>query len=98
MAGLSPAFCTQGCGFDPCPSRCTWTATMSHDYAACKKPLSACLSWMFSAKLNPKYGFASPELGCLPLGRKLGVTTICGNWYGLYVAALKSDASSRGMY
>ncbi|GFW48483.1 hypothetical protein TNCV_1110421 [Trichonephila clavipes] len=41
--GLSLAFCTQGCGFDPGPSRRIFicrksAAAILHDYAACKGP------------------------------------------------------------
>ncbi|GFY05955.1 hypothetical protein TNCV_3862601 [Trichonephila clavipes] len=32
-------------------------------------------------KIKFDYRFASSELRCLPLGRKLGVKIACGNWY-----------------
>ncbi|GFS47715.1 hypothetical protein TNCV_1973651 [Trichonephila clavipes] len=37
-----------GCAVGPGKS----TASMSYDYAACKRSMSACLAWVFSAKLN----------------------------------------------
>ncbi|GFX99072.1 hypothetical protein TNCV_2492541 [Trichonephila clavipes] len=50
VVGLSLAFCTQGCGFDPVPaqisgfSRCRKsTPAMSYDYTACKR----CLECLF---------------------------------------------------
>ncbi|GFU22046.1 hypothetical protein TNCV_405901 [Trichonephila clavipes] len=45
-----------------------------------------------------KFNFASSELRCLPLRRKLGLKITCGNWYRLlYGVALKSDTCSWGM-
>ncbi|GFU24508.1 hypothetical protein TNCV_2264671 [Trichonephila clavipes] len=78
--GLSLAFCTQGCGFDPSPSRWIFSG-MSYDYTACKRSLEYLFGLEALGKIKSWYKFASLELRCLPLGRKLGVKITCGNWY-----------------
>ncbi|GFT33880.1 hypothetical protein TNCV_4383691 [Trichonephila clavipes] len=58
MVSLSLAFCTQGCGFDPGPSR--WIFMMQKIDSGLRRmiirhekdPLSVRLAWMLSAKLN----------------------------------------------
>ncbi|GFV35090.1 hypothetical protein TNCV_1853071 [Trichonephila clavipes] len=49
---------------------------MSYDYTVCKKSLRRALG-----KIKSQYRFASSELRCLPLGRKLGIKITCGDWY-----------------
>ncbi|GFY30809.1 hypothetical protein TNCV_3119691 [Trichonephila clavipes] len=47
---------------------------------------------------NPKYGFASSEFRCYPLGRNWTSKLPAATGIRLYGAALKRDISFRGMY
>ncbi|GFS70893.1 hypothetical protein TNCV_2719751 [Trichonephila clavipes] len=110
VVGLTLAFCIQGCGFHPGPSR--WIFLMQK-IDSCpvdfrhgrhgKYPLGArylgveCLDALGKIKFL-RTNFASAKLRCLPLGKKLGDKITYGNWYRLSSAALKSDTSSWGMY
>ncbi|GFX15641.1 hypothetical protein TNCV_2131271 [Trichonephila clavipes] len=63
-----------------------------------KDPLVVRLAWMLSAKIKfLTTNFASAELRCLPLGKKLGVKMTCDSCGHLNGAALKSDSRSWGM-
>ncbi|GFX57958.1 hypothetical protein TNCV_3069251 [Trichonephila clavipes] len=48
---------------------------------ACKRYLECLFGLGAFEKIISKYRFASSELKCLPLGRKLGVKITCGDWY-----------------
>ncbi|GFY07827.1 hypothetical protein TNCV_4287631 [Trichonephila clavipes] len=54
---------------------------MSYDYTACKRSLKCLFDLDVLGKILSWYRFASSELRCLPLGRKLDVKITCGDWY-----------------
>ncbi|GFW70903.1 phosphatidylinositol-glycan biosynthesis class F protein [Trichonephila clavipes] len=54
---------------------------MSYDYTPCKRSLECLFGLSVLGKMKSWYRFASSELRCLPLERKLGLKMTCGNWY-----------------
>ncbi|GFW68834.1 hypothetical protein TNCV_3640471 [Trichonephila clavipes] len=53
-----------------------------HDYAACKRSLQCQFGLGALGKIEfLNANFASSELRCLPLWRKLNVKITCGDWY-----------------
>ncbi|GFU55031.1 hypothetical protein TNCV_425391 [Trichonephila clavipes] len=54
---------------------------MSYDYTACKRSLECLFGLDALGKIESWYKFATSELRCFSLVRKLVVKITCGDWY-----------------